>query len=549
MSSEATLNLALLLTTALVMCVAGVVVWLRVRVPGARVMALMLFALALNSGAYGLEFTTTALGSKIAWEKVLTVGSVTVPTLWLAFAILYTGRGRLLTGRVIALLCVVPAVSLALALTNGAHHLFWEGFSVPSDDAYLSLQPDFGPAFAVHAVYSYTLLAVGTVLLLGLFRRSWRLYRGQAIALLVAVLLPWATDVFDLIAPPVHPAVAFGSLGFCAGALLLAIGLTRLRVGDVLAVSRTTILDSLLDGVLVMDGGGRILYSNPSGTELLDRLSPAQDGREGLRTWPQDVQPLPEAMSAGSGQVAEQRLQSAETTFDLRLSPVRDSQGQAVAHVVVARDVSEQLRAQSELRESGERLGQALESTVHALSLAVESRDPYTMGHQQRVAALARAIAAEMGLEDDEIHGLYMAGEVHDIGKIKVPIEILSRPGVLTANEFALVRQHAEAGYEILKGIAFPWPVATIVRQHHEKLDGSGYPLGLRGDDILPAARILCVADVVEAMASDRPYRPSLGLDAALREIKDNRGTLFDPDAVDACERVLTRGDFELPQA
>ena len=177
----------------------------------------------------------------------------------------------------------------------------------------------------------------------------------------------------------------------------------------------------------------------------------------------------------------------------------------------------------------------SLEETIGAIAGIVDMRDPYTSGHQARVAGLAEAIARQMGLPDDQVHGIRLAGLVHDLGKIRVPSEILSKPGRLDAVEFELIKMHAQAGYDILKGINFPWPISQMVRQHHERLDGSGYPQGLKGDEILPGSRILAVADVVEAMYSHRPYRPGLGIEAALGEITAKREVYFDPAAVDAC--------------
>ena len=171
-------------------------------------------------------------------------------------------------------------------------------------------------------------------------------------------------------------------------------------------------------------------------------------------------------------------------------------------------------------------------------------RDPYTAGHQRRVGELAAAIAQELGLSDDKIHGLRLAASIHDLGKIKVPAEILAKPGKLTNIELMLIKAHAQAGYDILKDIAFPWPIATIVWQHHERLDGSGYPLGLKDDQILFESRIMAVADVVEAMASHRPYRPSLGMEATLAEIERGRGSAYDPAVVDACLKVIREGRF-----
>ena len=189
-------------------------------------------------------------------------------------------------------------------------------------------------------------------------------------------------------------------------------------------------------------------------------------------------------------------------------------------------------------------LRKSLEDSIQAISDTVEMRDPYTAGHQRRVAQLAVAIAGELGLPKDDIHGIRLAADIHDLGKIRVPAEILSKPGKLTDIEYQLIKAHAQAGYDILKGIEFPWPLADIVLQHHERLDGSGYPQGLKGERILLGARIIAVADVVEAMASHRPYRPALGPDLALAEIERGRGTAYDPAVASACLKLFHEGRF-----
>ena len=200
-----------------------------------------------------------------------------------------------------------------------------------------------------------------------------------------------------------------------------------------------------------------------------------------------------------------------------------------------------------ELRESKNKLRTSLLDFVTAIATTVEMRDPYTAGHQRRVASLATAIAAEMHLAEDRVEGLNLASLVHDIGKIRVPAEILSKPGRLNDLEFGLIKQHPMTGYEILKGIDFPWPIASAVLQHHERLDGSGYPYGLTDSDILLETRILSVADVVEAMISHRPYRAGLGVDTALAEIIDNRGVLYDAAVVDACLKLFRELGYCLP--
>jgi putative nucleotidyltransferase with HDIG domain len=187
----------------------------------------------------------------------------------------------------------------------------------------------------------------------------------------------------------------------------------------------------------------------------------------------------------------------------------------------------------------------ALEQTIGVLSRAIELRDPYTDGHQKRVALLATAIAKEMGMPDDTITGIRLGSLVHDVGKIRIPSEILSCPRKLTKIEMDIIKTHLEAGYEILEGATFPWPVARMVMEHHERMNGSGYPKGLKGDEICMEARIIAVADVVEAMTSFRPYRPALGIDAAVDEIRKGRDTLYDPQVVDCCIRALEKAHFQ----
>jgi HD-GYP domain-containing protein (c-di-GMP phosphodiesterase class II) len=210
-------------------------------------------------------------------------------------------------------------------------------------------------------------------------------------------------------------------------------------------------------------------------------------------------------------------------------------------------EVENRKRMQQELQQSFESLKIAMHSTIQAISMTVEKRDPYTSGHQQRVADLAKAIAEKLELSEGQIECIYMAAAIHDIGKISLPAEILVKPIPLSDLEICLIQAHAQAGFDILKGIEFPWPIADIVLQHHERMDGSGYPLGLAGDDIIFEARIICVADVVETMASHRPYRPSIGMDKALEEIAGNRGVLYDPRVVDACLKLFKENDYQFP--
>jgi len=202
----------------------------------------------------------------------------------------------------------------------------------------------------------------------------------------------------------------------------------------------------------------------------------------------------------------------------------------------------------TDLKKAEASLRQALDSLIQVLGSTTASRDPYTAGHQERVTSLAVAVAQEMGLPDESVQALQHAGIIHDIGKMSVPAEILSKPTTLTATEYELIKVHPVVAFDILKNVAFPWPVADIVLQHHERIDGSGYPQGLRADQIRLEARILAVADVVEAMASHRPYRPALGIDAALQEVVDNKGTKYDATDVPLpqMEEVLSEQGFRM---
>src|SRR5664280_458858 len=225
---------------------------------------------------------------------------------------------------------------------------------------------------------------------------------------------------------------------------------------------------------------------------------------------------------------------------------IRGADGETKYLLGISEDITERKQAEKQLHDILERLRKSFEATIQVLISAVEMRDPYTSGHQLRVANLASAIAKEMELPDDEIEGIRMAGSIHDIRKLSVPAEILSKPTKLTNIEFSLIKEHSHSGYEMLKDVESPWPLAQIVYQHHERMDGSGYPRNLKGEEICMEARILAVADVVEAMASHRPYRPALGIDAALTEIEKNKGIFYDNDVADACLRLFREKGFQL---
>jgi PAS domain S-box-containing protein/putative nucleotidyltransferase with HDIG domain len=239
-----------------------------------------------------------------------------------------------------------------------------------------------------------------------------------------------------------------------------------------------------------------------------------------------------------------QRRDGTPLWVSLSVEPVRDADG----HIVESRssiiDISARKAADAERQRFAERIERSLLQAIQAISLTIEMRDPYTAGHQQRVAELASAIAAELGLDPVRIEGLRLGALIHDIGKVYVPAEILNRPGKLEEAQFVLIKSHPQVGYDIVKGIEFPWPLADMVVQHHERLDGSGYPRGLGEGAILLEARILAVADVVEAMASHRPYRAALPVEEALAEVEQHSGSLYDAEVVAVCVRLFRDKGF-----
>lgn len=309
--------------------------------------------------------------------------------------------------------------------------------------------------------------------------------------------------------------------------------------------------------MLLMDTRGRILRWNRALQKALGYASQELRGFSARDLTVPEERPamlrrLSVALTGGEGRYRIERRCVAKDGslpwFDVSVTPVVNDDGEVTALIAAGTDIGEARRARQLLIESRNRLREALSETVAAMGAIVALRDPYTAGHERRVTELAVAIATEMGLGSATITGLRHAASVHDVGKIAVPSEILSKPSRLSSWEYSLVMRHPQVGDEVLSGIAFEQPVAEIVLQHHERLDGSGYPHGLEGDAIMLEARILAVADVVEAMASHRPYRPALGVDSALAEIEEAAGRAFDTTVVEACARVLRAGLVDLSE-
>ena len=316
-----------------------------------------------------------------------------------------------------------------------------------------------------------------------------------------------------------------------------------------------SVAQSMNDAVISSDSSGKINFWNPAAVIIFGYQKEKVLGQSLTMIIPEryreaHLKGMERFQSGGDcrliGKTTELfGLKKDGTEFPLELSLAQWTAGKEGFFTGLVRDITERKRAEEVKKKSFEQLRKALGATVQAIAAVVEMRDPYTAGHQRRVADLARSIASEMGLSKDQIDGIRTASLIHDIGKISVPAEILSKPTKLTNLAFDLIKTHAQSGYEILKDIEFPWPIARIVHEHHERMNGSGYPNALTGDEIFLESRILAVADVVEAIASHRPYRPALGIEKALEEISQNRDILYDPEVVDACLRLFKEKGFK----
>jgi response regulator RpfG family c-di-GMP phosphodiesterase len=334
---------------------------------------------------------------------------------------------------------------------------------------------------------------------------------------------------------------------------------------EILIVDDTPIIRSLLTDILSAEGfhirsansGERalnLIADKPPQLILLDISMPEMDGFEVCRRVKSEEQGKEIPIIFLSGNTGLNEKVTGFSVGGVDFIPKPFQREELLARVRTHLELS-QLRIGLEIQvaertaqllKSLEKIHKTMGGIIQAISLTVETRDPYTAGHQRRVAELSRTIAQEMGLPAEKIEGLRMAAMIHDLGKINVPLDILSKPTKLNDFEFSLIKLHAEVGYGILKDIDFPWPLARMILEHHERINGSGYPNGLTRENLLIESRIISVADVIEAVASHRPYRPSLGIEKALEEITQNRGILYDPEVVDACLRLFKEKGYKL---
>ena len=313
------------------------------------------------------------------------------------------------------------------------------------------------------------------------------------------------------------------------------------------------LLDGALDGIVIMDEKGRIIEFNPAAEKLFGYHRADVIGCQvSEKLIPESFQKAHESgvsdyLASGRGKIAGRRVEviakrADQSTFAAEMSVVAVNQRKNPVFIAQLRDLTEKEQAGRQNQAYAINIKKTLMQTILAVSRIIEIRDPYTAGHQRRVAHLAANVASALKFSEEQIDGVYLGALIHDIGKIAVPHEILARPGKLLDEDINYLQIHCRKGYEILEPVNFPWPVAEIALQHHEHMDGSGYPQGLKNEEILPESRIICVADVVESLTAHRPYRPAYSLDDALASIHNKAGKWYDPQVVVACNDLFDKG-------
>jgi len=508
------------------------------------VCALWMLSHAVEIGLPVPSYKSYFMGAQLIW------GTIAI-TFWLLFIVHHIGPGKWLTKRVYLLLCIMPLINILGVCTNHIHKLIWSNPGLDGHNPYLPLQPTYGVVYWMGMVYIVVLTLTGS------FRLIWnvvRLHHGrnrESAGLLIAAVLPMLAAVAETIGLSNSLKLSIGITPWVSfiGTMIIVWNLPRFRLREVIPFARDTVFERLEDYIIVLDKWDRVMDLNPAAERFIGRKISDVLGfsvKQILPQWPDQIGIADQTIESDKEIVLERGGE--QRTYKRSISIASDPDGHSASRVVSLADISYRKKAEEERQQSAEQLLNALKATIESISRTAEMRDPYTSGHQKRVAQLAFAIAGEIGLPTDKAEGIRIAAVIHDIGKINVPAEILSRPGQLSPIEFGLIKLHPQVGFDILKNIEFPWPIAQIVIQHHERANGSGYPSGLSGEAIIIEARILAVADVVEAMASHRPYRPALGIDKALEEISRNKGTHYDADAADACVRLFREKSFKFEE-
>ncbi|MCF7889780.1 HD domain-containing protein [Candidatus Bipolaricaulota bacterium] len=504
--------------------------------PGTLPMMLALIAVVFWDLGYLLSLGAEGLSTKIFWTKFQYLGYEFVPPLWFLVIWRYT-QHRIRNHRSLLLIFALPLLTIAFAWTNQFHGLLWQEAAVHGHLGISVLETGRGPWWLVDTLYSYSLISGGVYLLLRDTIGLPSIYKKQALVLLAGVLVPMAGNLSYLMGLTHHLDLA--PLTFSITGLVFAWGVSRYRLFGVVPVARSKLLDEMNLGTLVMDKEGLLLSVNPAACSVLG-CGQADIG-EPIDELLVDHPKLLDYLRRREKTQEEVAISTGGETsyFDFKLTPLESERGYTSGWLAQFYEITSRVQAEQRLRK-------VTIETMEALAKTVEAKDAYTREHLDRVEKHALAVAERLDISEKRREQLRFAAVLHDIGKVRVPDGILNKQDGLTDEEYDQIKDHAEAGESIVGQVSYLQQAATIIGQHHEKFDGSGYPKGLKGDEITLEARILSVVDAYDAMRSDRPYRDALPREVAIKELKENKGTQFDPEVVDILLEMIEAREAEL---
>lgn len=510
--------------------------------------SVLLVVAALWILTHSLEIGIPAASTKAYLMGLQLIWGLLALTLWLMYIVHYTAAAKWQTGRIYALFGIMPLLAILAVATNHVFGLMWTAPGLDMQNPYLPLKPAYGLVYWACMAYTGALIAAGSLLILKKVVRQHNFRRWEPWTLILSVVLPLLVAFVEVTGLTQSADLTVGITPFVSGigSIALVWSLPRFHLQKVIPVARHTVFEQIGDGVVVLNMQNRIVDLNPAAEHLAGTTSSEALGLPVEQLWANWPSRL--TLSEPASKAFEELILThagEQRTYNLRPYTITDHENRPLNKVVLLIETTERKRVEEEIKQSHAQLRRSFEAIIKTISATVEIRDPYTSGHQQRVAQLALGIAQEMDLPGERANEIFTAAIIHDIGKIQVPSEILSKPGKLSEPEFSLIKGHCQVGHDILKNADFPYPLSQWVLEHHERINGSGYPNGLTAGQISLEGKILAVADVVEAMASHRPYRPSLGIEKALTEISEQKGVLYDADVADACLKLFKEKGFK----
>jgi putative nucleotidyltransferase with HDIG domain/PAS domain S-box-containing protein len=473
---------------------------------------------------------------KIFFYCFQNLGIMLIPLSWFVFSLLYTGYNKWVNLRNIIILAIIPFTTAVLIFTNRFHNLIVTNYEVLNYDSFIVLDKSFGFWQKwVDLPYSILLGIFAAFFILKSVLKKNTIYKWQAAAFLIAALIPLFTGILNILYIDPIPFLELTPILMGTCLILIIILLSRTRIGEILPLARENVINNISDGFIILDRDNIIIDINNKATKILDKSENELKGKNFFSIFPELTNKDNVFNIAGEIDFVENSIKS---TFEINTLQIYNFYKKAVGKSITFHDITER-------KKSDEIQNDIFDATISIIIKLSELSDPITSGHQEKVAKLSLKIAEEFGFSKEEKRILNIASLIHDIGKITIPAEILSKPGILNGMEMEMMKTHSDVGYSILKDYKFPWPIAKIILQHHERIDGSGYPMGLKGTDIMMEARIIAVADVMEAMLSHRTYRPATSIKQAIKEISKNSGILYDENVVKAVINIFENKKFQ----